>query len=41
MANQDAAFGFRAVRHLSGGTPRTEEYLIGNTAKNDKDIIIN
>ena len=28
MANQDAAFGFRAVRHLSGGTPRTEEYVI-------------
>jgi len=30
MANQDAAFGFRAVRHLSGGTPRTEEYLIAS-----------
>jgi len=30
MANQDAAFGLRAVRHLSGGTPRTEEYLIAS-----------
>ena len=30
MANQDAAFGFRAVRHLSGGTPRTEEYVIAS-----------
>ena len=30
MANQDAAFGFRAVRHLAGGTPRTEEYLIAS-----------
>ena len=30
MANQDAAFGFRAVRHLSGGTLRTEEYLIAS-----------
>ena len=30
MANQDAAFGFRAVRSLSGGTPRTEEYLIAS-----------
>jgi len=30
MANQDAAFGFRAVRHLSGGTPRTEEYIIAS-----------
>ena len=30
MANQDAAFGFRAVRHMSGGTPRTEEYLIAS-----------
>ena len=30
MANQDAAFGFRPVRHLSGGTPRTEEYVIAS-----------
>ena len=30
MANQDAAFGFRAVRHLSGGTPRSEEYVIAS-----------
>ena len=30
MANQDAAFGFRAVRHLSGGPPRTEEYVIAS-----------
>jgi len=30
MANQDAAFGFRPVRHLSGGTLRTEEYLIAS-----------
>ena len=30
MANQDAAFGFRPVRHLSGGQLRTEEYLIAS-----------
>ena len=30
MANQDASVGCRAVRHLSGGTPRTEEYLIAS-----------
>ena len=28
MANQDAAFGFRPTRHLSGGQIRTEEYVI-------------
>ena len=28
MANQDAAFGFRPVRHLSGGEIRTNEYKI-------------
>ena len=28
MANQDAAFGFRPVRHLSGGELRTNEYKI-------------
>ena len=28
MANQDAAFGFRPVRHLTGGQIRTEEYAI-------------
>jgi len=28
MANQDAAFGFRPTRHLSGGEIRTEEYAI-------------
>ena len=28
MANQDAAFGFRPVRHLSGGLIRTNEYKI-------------
>ena len=35
MANQDAAFGFRPTRHLSGGQIRTEEYVIAanyNTA---------
>jgi hypothetical protein len=35
MANQDAAFGFRPTRHLSGGQMRTEEYAIAanyNTA---------
>jgi len=30
MANQDAAFGFRPVRHLSGGQIRTEEYTIAS-----------
>ena len=30
MANQDAAFGFRPVRHLSGGELRTNEYKIAN-----------
>jgi|TARA_R100001132_G_scaffold21456_1_gene19183 hypothetical protein len=28
MANKDAAFGFRPVRHLSGGEIRTNEYKI-------------
>tara|TARA_R100001594_G_scaffold79339_1_gene113994 strand:- start:6 stop:575 length:570 start_codon:yes stop_codon:yes gene_type:complete len=28
MANQDAAFGFRPTRHLTGGQIRTEEYKI-------------
>jgi hypothetical protein len=28
MANKDAAFGFRPVRHLSGGLIRTNEYAI-------------
>ena len=28
MANQDAPFGFRPVRHLSGGQIRTNEYKI-------------
>ncbi len=28
MANQDAAFGFRPTRHLTGGEIRTEEYAI-------------
>jgi len=28
MANKDAAFGFRPVRHLSGGELRTNEYKI-------------
>ena len=28
MANQDAAFGFRPVRHLTGGQIRTNEYKI-------------
>jgi len=35
MANQDAAFGFRPVRHLTGGQIRTEEHKIAanyNTA---------
>ena len=35
MANKDAAFGFRATRHLTGGTIRAEEYAIAanyNTA---------
>ena len=30
MANQDAAFGFRPTRHLTGGQIRTEEYAIAN-----------
>jgi hypothetical protein len=28
MANKDAAFGFKPVRHLTGGQIRTEEYAI-------------
>ncbi len=28
MANQDAAFGFRPTRSLTGGQIRTEEYAI-------------
>ena len=28
MANQDAAFGFRPTRHLSGRDIRTEEFAI-------------
>jgi hypothetical protein len=28
MANKDAAFGFKPVRHLSGGEVRTNEYKI-------------
>ena len=28
MANQDAAFGFRPTRHLTGGEVRTNEYAI-------------
>ena len=32
MANQDAAFGFRPVRHLSGGELRTNEYKIANNS---------
>ena len=28
MANQDAAFGFRPVRHLSGGEIRNNTYRI-------------
>jgi hypothetical protein len=30
MANQDAAFGFRPARNLTGGQIRTEEYAIAN-----------
>ena len=30
MANKDAAFGFKPVRHLSGGEIRTEEYGIAS-----------
>ena len=30
MANQDAAFGFRPTRHLTGGQIRTEEANIAN-----------
>ena len=30
MANSDAAFGFKPVRHLSGGQIRTQEYKIAN-----------
>ena len=30
MANQDAAFGFKPVRHISGGQIRTEEAAIAN-----------
>ena len=30
MANKDAAFGFRPVRHLTGGLIRTNEYAIAN-----------
>ena len=30
MANQDAAFGFRPTRHLTGGQVRTEEAKIAN-----------
>ena len=30
MANQDAAFGFRPTRHLTGGQVRTEEANIAN-----------
>ena len=30
MANQDAAFGFRPVRSLTGGQIRTEEYIIAS-----------
>jgi len=30
MANQDAAFGFRPVRHLTGGQVRAEEANIAN-----------
>jgi len=30
MANQDAAFGFKPVRHISGGLIRTEEAAIAN-----------
>jgi len=29
MANQDAAFGFKPVRHMSGNI-QTEEYAIAN-----------
>tara|TARA_R100000935_G_scaffold1936_2_gene5824 strand:+ start:1218 stop:1781 length:564 start_codon:yes stop_codon:yes gene_type:complete len=32
MANQDAAFGFRPARSLTGGQIRTEEYAIANNA---------
>ena len=32
MANQDAAFGFKPVRHLTGGDFQTEEYAIANNA---------
>ena len=28
MANKDAAFGFRPVRHLTGGEIRSNEYTI-------------
>ena len=28
MANQDAPFGFRPTRHLTGGEVRTNEYAI-------------
>ena len=28
MANQDAAFGFKPTRHLTGGKIRSEEYAI-------------
>ena len=30
MANKDAAFGFKPVRHLCGGEIRTEEYGIAS-----------
>ena len=35
MANQDAAFGFRPTRHLTGGQVRAEEYAIANNYGTD------
>ena len=38
MANQDAAFGFRPTRHLTGGQVRTEEAM--HIAANYKQLFI-
>ena len=35
MANKDAAFGFRPVRHLTGGLIRTNEYKIAANYNTD------
>ena len=42
MANKDAAFGFKPVRHLSGGEIRTNEYKIAANypaSTNASDIV--